>query len=70
MSKIKYLVKGYTPEIIMQDRRLPNVTRDIVKKITDGRPLMQESIKTKEEQERLEKMQAVARSNTRSLFNW
>lgn len=70
MSKIKYVVQGYTPEIIMQDRRLPSVTRDIFNKLTEGKPLMQESIKTKEEQERLDNLKAIAKRNTRPLFNW
>ena len=70
MSKRKYVIAGYTPEIIMQDKRLPNITRDVLNQVSKNKPLMQSSVKTIEDQELLKKMQDIVRRNIRPIFNW
>jgi len=69
MSKSKYIVDGYTPDILRQDPDLPNLQRDAYKKVT-LRCVVVGHQKTKEEQDRLNNLRAVVKRSTQPIFNW
>ncbi len=68
MNKSKYVIEGYTPEILRQDPDLPNFQRDAFEKVSLGRVAVPP--KNKEEQDRLNNLKEVARRNLIPLFNY
>lgn len=68
INKSKYIIEGYTPEILRQDPELPNIQRDAFKKVSLQRVVSPP--KNKKEQDRLDNLRAVVRRNIKPLFNW
>lgn len=68
MNKSKYIIPGYTPEILRQDPDLPNFQRDAFEKVAAKRVAVPP--KNQEEQDNLEKLRECARRNLIPLFNY
>lgn len=65
--KSKYIIEGYTPEIIRQNPDLPNFQRDAFNKVSSNSFVSKP--KTKQEQERLANLRELVKRSVKPIFS-